>query len=100
MSERETYEAQGRAYATQKRLKTEIATLRADLLSRSQALAALSRSLDDFLQSDGTGDEAPSGNALAQDLAKMDLAATASRAQQLFAKGVELRILEAQIKNF
>lgn len=103
MSENEAYEAQGRAHASLKRLKSEIATIKAELLRRNQELAALARMVDQVVHDPAhqdSGAPVPRVFTLEQRLREIDLASMAALAEELFQKTGQASVLEEQIKNF
>lgn len=103
MSDDDLFATQGRAYAAQKRLKTEVATLKTALMERNRELVAITRSVEEFLHAPDRRDPGapmPSAGLLSQRMAQFDVASTGSVIEELFRKGIELRLIEEQIKEF
>lgn len=104
MSENEAYEAQGRAHASLKRLKSEIATIKAELLRRNQLLAAVCRMVEQFVVDPARHDPhapVPQAITIQHHLNhEIDAASMCALVDELVRKSGEMKILEEQIGHF
>jgi hypothetical protein len=106
MSESERFEAQGRAHAGAKRLRSEIATASAEVARLNRRLADLTGRIDQFLrQPCGQDPGRPVANAaeIAHSLRfemGTALSTMATLVDEIYAKAEEVAVLEEQIKKF
>lgn len=104
MSDKEIYEAHGRALAEAKKLRAEVAAIQTNLEKRNTDLKAVARAIDQLLQNPDRRDPGapmPPSAAIAHQLTReIDLASMAVLAEDLFRKASELRLLEERLARF
>jgi hypothetical protein len=106
MSEQEKYEAQGRAHATLKMHRSNIATLTVSLREYSKTLMELSHAIDAFVRDPGRreppGAIKPQSENLRDHLRRLNVATDRADSQldELFMEAGKARLLQEEIEKF